>query len=140
MGQFFAVQGDGHGIYLVGDFVNFVAAQVFMDDNNIPGNPVDSATYLLAPYQTGVDLEDAKIVKLGELKIETVVHYQSVDPLIDNFAAVYTASVMATHLTPLGGDLVDVNVAVASAVVTITGFGDVNDVENYDVVNDPAWP
>ena len=140
MAEYFAVQVDDHGIYLVGDFSNDIDAQVFMDANSIPGNPVEASVYRADTFQTGENLVSAKQAKLRELAIETVVHYQLVDPLIDNFDAVYTTSVMCQHLTPVGLDLVAVNVAAAGAAVTINAFVDINDVINYDVVNDPAWP
>lgn len=140
MGFYFAVQLDGHGVFLVPDFASNVDAQDFIDLHGIGGLATTQAAYNLSVFQTGVDLETAKVEKLHELLDETIIRYQAIDPNIREFNPVYACGVMGQHLTPVGVDLLAVTTAALAARVTIEAFTDIVDVENYNVVTDPAWP
>ena len=144
MAEYFSVTPNGRGIYLVGDFATQPDAQAFADANGlgVSRNAVAtlSITFLANPEQQSINLQNAKNIKLRELSKETLIRLKVIDPLITSVNGVYAAVIITQHLSATGVLFSAVLVAAQAAAVTINGFVDINDVNNYDVVTDPTWP
>ena len=144
MAEYYSVKPNGRGIYLVGDFATQPDAQAFADLHGVGSQLAAIATlavvFLASPTQASIELDNAKSTKIQELNAEAIIRLEAIDPLVHDLQAVYIALLCTVHISPTGLLLQAVGIAAADATVVINAFVDINDVNNYDVVNDPAWP
>lgn len=142
MPHYYMDQGGGTAVFLAPEFPDPASADAFANSIGVFGTPVEQSAWESSVTVLAAQLGVAKFEKLAQLKAEGDRRSLLVNLAFRDVIAGYALGVAVKNnsLENEGKDWRDVGDAWAAAVATIVAFTDINDVINYDVVNDPSWP